>query len=104
MKITHRRKWFLYTGFFTVIYAFFVVLALILQIPWLTPILVLLFGSGIAIPIYFRYRYRHSSKAEKRRMVSQKALNSYYYNRWYTPADSTQLENEATKLKRKKLR
>jgi hypothetical protein len=58
MKITHRRKWLLYTGFFTIIYGFFIVLALMMPLLWLNLILVLLFGSSILIPFYFRHHYR----------------------------------------------
>ena len=102
MKITHRTKWLFYSGFLTVIYGFFIVLALLLRILWLSPIIVLLFASGIAIPIYFRHHYRRSSKAEKKRMINQKALNSYYYNQWYIPADSTELDYQIERIKKRK--
>ena len=102
MKITHRTKWLFYSGFFTVIYGFFIVLALLLRILWLSPIIVLLFASGIAIPIYFRHYYQRSSKAEKKRMINQKALNSYYYNQWYIPADSTELDYQIERIKKRK--
>ncbi len=36
-------------------------------------------------------------------MIAQKAINSYYYNRWYTPADSTELDYQISKkLRREK--
>jgi hypothetical protein len=102
MKIDHKSRWLIYSGFFTVIYGFFIVLALLLRILWLSPILVLLFASGILIPIYFRHQHRHSNKAEKQRMIAQKAINSYYYNRWYTPADLTELDYQIEKIKKRK--
>ena len=101
MKIDQKSKWLIYTGFFIVIYGFFIVLAILLRIPWLSPVLVLLFASGIAIPIYFRHHYRHSNKLEKKRMLSQKSINSHYYNRWYTPADSTELDYQIERIKKK---
>jgi hypothetical protein len=103
MKIPRRSKWLFYSGFFTLIYGFFIVLALLLWISWLSPVLVLLFASGIAIPIYFRHHYRRSNKVEKKRMITQKALNSYYYNRWYTPADSTELDYQIERIKKRKI-
>ncbi len=103
MKITHRREWLLYAGFSTVIYGFFVVLALMMQIFWLSPVLVLIFGSGIAIPIYWRYHFKHSGKKEKKRMASQKQINRFYYDRWYTPADSTELDYQIERFKKRKM-
>jgi hypothetical protein len=35
-------------------------------------------------------------------MIAQKAINSYYYNRWYTPADSTELDYQIEKIKKRK--
>ncbi len=105
MRLTNSRKWLLFTGLSTVIFGFFLVLAIIMWV-WFSPILIFVFASGIALPIYFRHKYRHSNKKEKERMVAQKAISSYYYNQWYNPADSNYLENaiNTEKLKKSKKR
>ena len=83
-------------------YTFFIILALSMRIPWVSALLVFVFAAGIAIPIYTMYRYKHSDKHEKQRMISQKPLNRYYYDRWYTPADSTELDYQIEQIKKRK--
>ncbi len=90
-----------YYGFTFAVFSFFIVLALSMRVLWISAILVIVFGSGIAIPIYWRYRYRHSGKGEKERMVAQKQINHYYYDRWYTPADSTEIDYQIERIKKK---
>jgi hypothetical protein len=102
--MTRRRKLQLYTTFFIAIYAFFLILALSMRVLWVSIPLALLFGAGIAIPIYWKYRYGHSEKKEKKRMIAQKQINSHYYNRWYTPADSTELDYQIEQIKKRQKR
>jgi hypothetical protein len=101
-KMTRKRHLLLYYGFTFAIFTFFIVLALNMRIPWISAILVIVFGSGIAIPIYWRHRYRNSGKGEKERMVAQKQINHYYYDRWYTPADSTEIDYQIERIKKRK--
>ena len=100
--MTKKRYLLLYYGFTFPIYIFFIILALSMRVLWISAILVLVFGSGIAIPIYWKYHYRHSGKREKERMIAQKQINSYYYNRWYTPADSTEMDYQNDLIKKRK--
>ena len=100
--MTGKRHLLLYYGFTFAIFTFFIVLALNMRIPWIIGILVIVFGSGIAIPIYWRHRYRNSGKGEKKRMVDQKQINHYYYDRWYTPADSTEIDYQIERIKKRK--
>jgi len=101
-KMTRRRKLLLYSGFFIAMYTFFIILALSMRILWVSAPLVIVFAAGIVIPIYSMYHYRHSNKQEKHRMISQKPLYRYYYDRWYTPADSTELDYQIERIKRRK--
>jgi hypothetical protein len=39
---------------------------------WLKTLLSFVFASGIAIPIYWKYRFKHADKEEKQLMISQK--------------------------------
>jgi hypothetical protein len=66
--------------------------------------MVFVFGSGIAIPIYWKYRYRHSNKWEKEQMIAQKQISHHYYDRWYTPADSTEIDYQIDQIRRRKNR
>jgi hypothetical protein len=63
---------------------------------------VFVFGSGIAIPICWKYHYRHSGKKEKERMITQKQINSHYYIQWYTPADSMEMDHQIELIKKRK--
>jgi hypothetical protein len=36
-------------------------------------------------------------------MIAQKQINSYNYSRWYTPADSTEMEHQIELKKEKKV-
>ena len=100
--MTKKRYLLLYYGFTFSIDIFFIILALSMRVLWISATLVLVFGSGIAIPIYWKYHYRHSGKREKERMTAQKQINSHYYNRWYTPADSTEMEYQIELMKKRK--
>jgi hypothetical protein len=97
-----KRYLLLYYGFTFVIYILFIILALNIRVLWVSIISVFVFGSGIAIPIYWKYHYRHSGKKEKERMITQKQINSHYYNRWYTPADSTEMDHQIELIKKRK--
>ncbi len=100
--MTRKRILLLYYGFTFAVFTFFVILALSMRVLWMSTILVIVFGSGIVIPIYWRHRYRHSGKGEKKRMVAQKQINHYYYDRWYTPADSTEIDHQIERFKKRK--
>jgi len=65
-------------------------------------LLAFVFASGIAIPIYWKYRFKHAEKEEKQLMISQKKINHYYYDRWYTPADSTEIDYQIERIKKRK--
>jgi hypothetical protein len=73
-----------------------------MRILWVSAILVFIFGSGVAIPLLWKYQYLHSGKEEKKRMIDQKQINHYYYDRWYTPADSTEIEYQIERIKKRK--
>lgn len=102
MKLTHYRKWLLSTLLSCVIFGSFLFASLISWKVWISPILALLSATGLTLPIWWRNHYRHSSKKEKERMGAQKSFNSYYYNRWYTPADSTEMDYEIEQIKKRK--
>jgi len=101
-KMTKKRLLLLYYGFPFAIYIFFIILALNMRVLWVSAILVFIFGSGISIPILWKYHYKHSGKREKQRMIAQKQINSHYYNRWYTPADSTEMDYQIKQIKKRK--
>ena len=92
----------LYSAFYICMYIFFIILSLNLRVLWMNIAFVTVFTAAIGASLYLTYHYKHSKKEEKQRMISQKPLNHYYYDRWYTPADSTQLENEVEKVKKRK--
>ena len=97
-----KRQLLLYYGFPFAIYIFFTILALNMRVLWVSAILVFIFGSGISIPILWKYHYKHSGKREKQRMIAQKQINSHYYNRWYIPADSTEMDYQIEQIKKRK--
>jgi len=101
-KMPKKTLLLLYYGFPFAIYIFFIILALNMRVLWVSAILVFIFGSGIAIPILWKYHYKHSGKREKQRMITQKQINSHYYNRWYTPADSTEIDYQIEQIKKRK--
>ena len=82
-------------------YIFFIILALIMRPLWVSTPLVIVFAGCIAIQIYLIYHYKHSNKQERHRMISQKPLYRYYYDRWYTPADSTELDYQIERIKKR---
>jgi len=100
--MTKKRYRLLYYGFTFTIYIFFIILALSMRILWVSAILIVIFGSGVAIPLLWKYHYLHSGKEEKKRMINQKQINHYYYDRWYTPADSTEIEYQIERIKKRK--
>ena len=97
-----KRQLLLYYGFPFVIYIFFIILALNIRVLWVSASLVVVFSSGIAMPILWKYRYKHSNKREKQCMIAQKQINSHYYNRWYMPADSTEMDYQIELMKKRK--
>jgi hypothetical protein len=101
-KMPKKRLLLLYYGFPFAIYIFFIILALNMRVLWVSAILVFIFGSGIAISILWKYHYKHSDKREKQRMIAQKQINSHYYNRWYTPADSAEMDYQIEQIKKRK--
>ena len=72
MKKMPKKRHLLYYGITFVIYIFFIILAFYMRVLWMSAILVFVFGSGIAIPIYWKYHYRQSGKKEKERLIAQK--------------------------------
>jgi len=69
---------------------------------WMTPFLI----GGYVAEIWTEYRWHYGPRKEKLRMRAQKPARHYYYDRWYTPADSTILNYLASKLReiKKKIR
>jgi hypothetical protein len=100
--MNRKRISLLHYGFTYAVFTFFVILALNMRVLWISVILVFVFGLGIAIPIYWNYHYKHSSKREKELMITQKQINHYYYDRWYTPADSTEIDYQIERIKKRK--
>lgn len=100
--MTRKRRVILNYAFLTAICLFFIIIAFSSGTLWPNTIVALVFASAFAIPIYWNYHFRHSPKKEKERMISQKQFNSYYYNRWYIPADSTELDYQVERIKRRK--
>jgi hypothetical protein len=103
MKKMPKKRHLLYYRSTFAIFVFLIILALNMRVLWMSAILVFVFGSGIAIPTYWKYHYGQSGKKEKERMIAQKQINSYNYNRWYTPADSTEMEHQIELKKEKKV-
>ncbi len=97
-----KKRHLLYYGFTFAIFVFFIFLALNIRVLWMSAILFFVFSSGIAIPIYWKYHYKQYGKKEKERMIAQKQINSYYYNRWYTPANSTEMDHQIELIKKEK--
>jgi hypothetical protein len=100
--MTRKHKLLFYSAFSSAIYLFFIILVLSSGRIWPNILFALLFGSGVVIPIYWKYHFRHSGKEEKKLMIAQKQINSVYYNRWYTPADSTELDYQIERIKKRK--
>jgi hypothetical protein len=100
--MTRKHKLLLCSEFSTTIFLFFIILALSLTNIWMKTLLSFVFASGITIPIYWKYRFKHAEKEEKQLMISQKKINHYYYNRWYIPADSTELDYQIERIKKRK--
>lgn len=81
----------------------FLILASILaKAYWITPILV----AAYVGEIWTEYRWHYGPRKEKLRMRSQTPARRYYYDHWYTPADSTRLDYLAGRLReiKKKIR
>jgi len=53
-------------------FLFFIIPALFMTNVWMKILLTFVFASGIAIPIYWMYRFKHAEKEEKQLMLSQK--------------------------------
>ena len=100
--MTRRHKFLLCSVFSTAIFLFFIILALFMTNLWMKTLLAFVFALGIAIPIYWRHRFNHAEKAEKQLMISQKKIYHYFYDRWYTPADSTELDYQIERIKKRK--
>ncbi|MCW4029597.1 MAG: hypothetical protein NWE92_08120 [Candidatus Bathyarchaeota archaeon] len=82
------------------LYVLCIGIALSITILWLKILITGLIAAVTAGHIYALYRYRHANKQQKQKRDDQKTLYRYYYDRWYTPADSTRIEHEKEKLKK----
>jgi hypothetical protein len=100
--MTRRHKLLLSSAFSTVVFLFFIILSIVITNLWMKTLLAFVFASGIAIPIYWKYRFKHAEKEEKQLMISQKKMYHYYYDRWYTPADSTEIDYQIERIKKRK--
>ena len=100
--MNRRHKLVLCSIFSTALFLFFIILAVFMTNVWMKTLLAFVFASGIAIPIYWKYRFKHAEKGEKQLMVSQKKICHYYYDRWYTPADSTEIDYQIERIKKRK--
>jgi Flp pilus assembly protein TadB len=54
--------------------------------------------------LYRNYRYYRANQKEKQAMLKQRPTNMHYYNKWYRPADSTELEYQRQKAEEEKKR
>ena len=100
--MNRRHKLVLCSIFSTALFLFFIILAVFMTNVWMKTLLAFVFASGIAIPIYWKYRFKHAEKEEKQLMISQKKINHYYYDQWYTPADSTEIDYQIERIKKRK--
>ncbi len=100
--MTRRYKLLFCSTFLTAIFLFLKILALFMTNLWVKTLLAFVFSSGILIPIYWKYRFNYTKKVEKQLMISQKKCR-YHYDRWYTPADTTKLEYQIEKIKKRKI-
>ena len=102
--MTRKHKLLLSSVFSTAILLFFIILAIFMTNFWMKTLLAFVCVSGIAIPIYWKHPFNHAEKVEKQLMISKKKIYHYYYDRWYTPADSTELDYQIERIKKRKNR
>jgi hypothetical protein len=84
-------------------FAFIVILSTGIRVLWISASLATLWTSLLITILYTNYRHQHASIKEKKRRNQQQPIRSHFDNIWYRPADSTLLEHEQKKLKRKKI-
>jgi len=72
--MTRRYKLLFCSAFSTTIFLFFIILDLFMTNLYMKTLLAFVFASGIAIPIYWKYRFNHAEKVEKQLMISQKKM------------------------------
>ena len=101
--MVRQRKLPLYFAFTTAIYLFLLILAVLLMTTvWFSFVLVILLATAIIQPLYMRYHLNRSDKKERERVKSQRQIYHHYYDRWYTPADSTELDYQIERIKKEK--
>jgi hypothetical protein len=100
--MTRRHKLLVTSAFSTAIFLFFIILSIVMTNLWMKTLFAFVFASGIGIPIYWKYRFKHAKKHEKQLMISQKKIYHFYYDRWYTPADSTEIDYQIERIKKRK--
>jgi hypothetical protein len=71
-----------------------------MRVLWVSALLVFA-CPGTLYQSSWKYHYRHSGERGKERMITSKQISHYYYDRWYTPADSTEIECKIKKLRKK---
>ncbi len=88
--------------FNTVLSLFLLVLVVNIKPWWASAFLTFIIAGYLVWYFYMMYHMKHADKKKKEKISKQFSANHYYYDKWYTPADSTRMENEVNKLKKKK--
>ena len=83
-------------------FIFFIAMALLIRHLLASVLLGVIWSIGLAADLYLYYHYKHASKHERQRMESQIPIRRYFYDRWYTPADSTRTQHMKEQLREMK--
>jgi hypothetical protein len=96
-------KTLLFAAFGVFMYAVFMFFIFSTGVLWVSVGLGALATAAITAELYYHYHYKHANAKEKHRIQAQKPMRRYFFDRWYTPADST-TQNHLTEelLERKK--
>jgi ABC-type bacteriocin/lantibiotic exporter with double-glycine peptidase domain len=83
-------------------YAVLLFLSFSIGVLWIT-VASTVFSTVLIIGlIYLDYLDRHTSRKVKQKREAQQALASHFDNIWYRPADSTELEYQREKMRKKR--
>lgn len=97
-----KTKRVLYNAITIATYAVFIYLSTLTPNIWGTLIMGGFFTALLIGTLYRNYRYYRAGPKEKQAMLKQKPTQMHYYNKWYRPADSTELEYQKQKAEEEK--
>ncbi len=99
-----KTKRILYNAITIATYSILIYLSTLTPNIWGTLIMGGFFTTLLIGTLYRNYQYYRADSKEKQAMLKQIPTNMHYFDKWYRPADSTELEYQHQKAEEEKKR